>query len=412
MRQLGKGQSVMFFAPGEVDRSIHDLIPIGDDAAEGEIRVVDILRWAVQETCEDIARNLPHWAQQGLDHGRRFKAYQQYLSTGDVTILKSAWLQPEARTLEQMYDPTKTQGSELQQQVKDVPSLQERMELLTVTKLTEIGMDEEQEREVNNEAEQERQVERPPKAEPIKHTTHQEIVSFVLTGSIPPNSTNILPLLAPTGIDKALDSSPDWSPSPRSTLDFATTTECVSEEPLTDYLRPVNWVVSSGFGKDSVAIVISPYEANELLPQIRKSDKVRLHIYVPKVTASMRSFSDLTFHTISKLPSTIAWTCPSHIRTELNLFAGQLYFDSKEEYDSVCVLFALRMGHLAAREIDADGFVHPENRTGKRSSPLSVSAIATFKKLMNLRRKGMGYDKTQVGRVLDARPLKDSDFTS
>ena len=412
MRQLGKGHSVMFFAPGEVDRRIHDLIPTGDDAAEGKIRVVDILRWAVRETCEDIARNLPHWTQQGLDHSRRFEAYRQYLSTGDVTILKSAWLQPEARTLEEMYDPAKTQGPELHQQVKDVPSLQERMELLEVTKLNEIGMDEEQEREVNNEAEHERQVERRlPKAEPTEHTTHQDIVSFILTGNIPPHSTCIIPLLAPTGIDKALDSSPDWSPSPRSTLDFATTTKCLSEGRLTNYLRPVNWILSSGFGKDSVAIVISPYEANALLPTIRKSDKVRLHIYTPKVIASMRSFSDLTFYTIPELPQTQAWTCPSHIRTELNLFAGQLYFDSAEEYDSVCVLFALKMAHLGAKEIDPDGFVPPGNRTGK-SSPLSVSVIATFKRLMNLRRKGMGYDKTQVGRVLDARLLEDSDFTS
>jgi hypothetical protein len=414
LRQLGKGQSVMFFAPGEVDRRIRDLIPTDDDAAQGEICVVDILRWAVQETCEDIARNLPHWAQQGLDHGRRFKAYQQYIfaNNSDATILKNAWLQPESRTLEQMYDPAKTQGSELQQQVKDVPSLRERLELLTITKLAEVGMDEEQEREVNNEAELERQVERPPKAEPTEHTTHQDIVSFVRTGNIPPHSTCIIPLLAPTGIDEALDSTPDWSPSPRSTLDFATTTECLSEDRLTDYLRPVNWVLSSGFGKDSVTIVISPFEANELLPTIRESDKVRLHIYVPKVTASMRSFSDLTFHTIPESPPTMAWTFPSHIRTELNLFAGQLYFDSKEEYDSVCVLFALKMAYLGAKEIDADGFVRPGNRSTGKSSPLTVSAIATFKRLMNLRRKGMGYDKTHVGRVLDARPLMDSDFTS
>jgi len=179
---------------------------------------------------------------------------------------------------------------------------------------------------------------------------------------------------------------------------------------LTYYLRPVNWVVSSGFGEDSVAIVISPYEANGLLPTIRKSDKVRLHIYAPKVTASMRSFSDLTFHTIPESP-TMPWRCPSHIRTELNLFAGQLYFDSKEEYDSVCVLFALSMAHPHAKEVEVDGFVRPWNRTGK-SSPLSESVIATFKKLIGLRRKGMGYDKTQVGRVLDASRLKDSDFTS
>ena len=76
----------------------------------------------------------------------------------------------------------------------------------------------------------------------------------------------------------------------------------------------------------------------------------------------------------------------------------------------MCVFFALSMAHPNAEEIEVDGFVLPEYRTGK-SSPLSDSAIATFKILMSLRRKGMGYDKTQVGRVLDARPLTDSDFT-
>jgi hypothetical protein len=82
----------------------------------------------------------------------------------------------------------------------------------------------------------------------------------------------------------------------------------------------------------------------------------------------------------------------------LNLFAGQLYFDSKEEYeyDNVCVLFALSMAHPGAKEIDADVFVRASYRTGK-SSPLSVSVIATFKSMIGLRRKGMGYDKTQLG---------------
>jgi hypothetical protein len=122
----------------------------------------------------------------------------------------------------------------------------------------------------------------------------------------------------------------------------------------------------------------------------------------------MRSFSDLTFHTIPESP-TLAWTCPAHIRTELNLFAGQLYFDNKEEYDSVCVLFALSMAHPDAEEVGVDGFVPPPYRTGK-GSPLSVSVIATFKRLISLRRNGMSYDQTQIGRVLGALPLMDSDF--
>jgi hypothetical protein len=377
------------------------------------VLVIDIIRWAMHETCEDIARHLPHWAQQGLDHGRRFSAYKQYRSTDtdDLTILKNAWLQPESRTLEEMYDPvSRARDARLYHEIKDVPALHERLERLGVTQLTDVRMAEEQEREVNHEVERECQVERPPKVEPATHSIHDDIRTFVRTGKLPSRSMHIIPLLAPAGIDTALDLTPDWSPSPRTTVNFATTTRYHSRELLTDYLRPVNWALSSGCGKDSVVIVISPYEANELLPDIRRNGIVRLHIYAPKVTASMRSFSDLAFHTIPESPS-IAWTSPAHTRIALNLFSGQLYFDSKEEYDRVCGLFALSMAHPDAKEIEVDGFVQPQYRTGA-SSPLSVSVITTFKRLTGLRRKGMGYDKTHLGRVLDARPLSESELMS
>jgi hypothetical protein len=69
------------------------------------------------------------------------------------------------------------------------------------------------------------------------------------------------------------------------------------------------------------------------------------------------------------------------------------------------------MAHPGAKEIEVDGFVKPEYHTGA-SSPLSVSVIATFKKLTGLRRKGMGYDKTHLGQVLNARPLSESELMS
>ena len=138
MRQLGKGQSVAFFAPEEVDRRIRDLIPTDRRGSKG-IQVIDILRWAMHETCEDITRHLPYWAQQGLDHGRRFSAYQQYRATGDLTILKEAWLQSESRTLEEMYDPdSRERATGLYHEIMDVPSLNERLERLGVTQLTDV----------------------------------------------------------------------------------------------------------------------------------------------------------------------------------------------------------------------------------------------------------------------------------
>jgi hypothetical protein len=88
----------------------------------------------------------------------------------------------------------------------------------------------------------------------------------------------------------------------------------------------------------------------------------------------------------------------------LNLFAGQLFFDGKEEYEGVCVLLALHMAHPGAKEIEVDGFVPPAYRTGERS-PFDRSKIGLFKELIGLRRKGMGFSGTDLGRVLDARPL-------
>jgi hypothetical protein len=401
MRQLGKGQSVMFFAPGEVDRRIRKLIP-SDRGCHCRVQVLDILRWTMHETCEDIRHHLPHWAQQGFDHHQRFSAYSLHGSTGDLDSLKEAWLQPESRTLEQMYDPiSDVQSTGASSELASISALSERMERLGVTNSIDVRMAEEQEREVNHEMETERQVERPPKVHPAKHTIYDDVRHFVSTGKLPETPKHILPLFSPIGIDEALKSMTEWSPSPLATKDFAVTTAKSNPTRLTDYLRPVNWILSSKSGRGGVFIVISPYEANELLPVIRRSSTVRLHVYAPRVSASMRSFSDLAFCTI---PGSRARPVPAHVQTELNLFAGQLYFDSRDEYEKVCVLLALHMAHPGATKIEVDGFVLPAHRTGDRS-PFPTSKIALFKTLVGLRRKGMGYAGTDLGQVLDARPL-------
>ena len=407
MRQLGKDHSVMFFAPGEVDRRIRSLFP-GGMASDAHIRVRDVLRWAMHETCEDIRHHLPHWAQQGIDHNKRFSAYKKYKSTQDLKVLKSAWLQPESRTLEEMYSVTP--GDTTSPEMYSVPSIKERIERLGVTKLVDVRMTEEQEREVDHEVEQERQVQRPQKAEAASHKIHKDINEFVRTGNLPRSTLHIHRLLAPLEMAEALSSTSEWSPSPLATTDFITTIRDPNSMGLTDYLRPVNWILSSGSGENGTVIVISPYEANKLLPIIRQLKKVRLHVYSPRVTFSMRSFSDLTFHTIPDPPAE-PWSAPMHTRIQVNLFSGQLYFDSREEYERVCGLLALSMAHPGAEYCEIDGFVPPEHRTGP-SSPFASSTIDILKVLISLRRKCMGYNRTHLGQVLNASPLSEETLTA
>jgi hypothetical protein len=237
MRQLGKGHSVMFFAPGEVDRRIRNRIP-RRVASDGRIQVIDVLRWAMRETCEDIRHHLPYWAQQGLDHHKRYAAYTEHKSTGDLEVLKNAWLQRESRTLEEMY--LVTQGDTTSPEMYSVPSIRERIEQLGVTKLVDVRMTEEQEREVDHEVEQERQVERPPKAQPASHVIREDIHEFVRTGNLPRSSLHISQLLAPLDMAEALNSTTEWSPTPLATADFITTIRGSNSKGLTDYLRPVN----------------------------------------------------------------------------------------------------------------------------------------------------------------------------
>ena len=411
MRQLGKGHSVMFFAPGEVDRRIRGLIPNGL-AAEDRISVVDVLRWAMHETCEDIHHHLPFWAQQGLDHHKRFVAYQTHTTTKNVKVLRTAWLQRESRTLEEMYLPTALAG--IDPEIRSVASLNKRIKRCGITKLADGRVaeeqEQEQEREVNHEIERERQIERPPKAQPAKHVLRQDICKFVETGKLPMDFTHISWLLDPIDMAAYLDLTSEWSPSPLATTDFMTTVLGSNGARLTDHLRPVNWMLSVGSGEDSIIIVISPYEANELLPIIRKRKTVQLHIYAPRVTSSMRSFSDLTFHSIPHLPGE-TWSAPAHVRVELNLFAGQLYFDSRGEYESVCVLLALARAHPGATYSQVDGFVPPKHRTG-RHSPFAQSRVHILKTLIGLRRKGIGYYRTHVGQILNGSSLTEETLSA
>jgi hypothetical protein len=405
MRQLGKGHSVMFFAPGEVDRQIRNRSPSG--LVGNPVHTTDVLRWAMHETCEDIHHYLPYWVQQGLDHHKRFTAYKDYGVTGNLETLKT-WLQPESRTLEEMYSVSPRSRSN--PEIHSIPALSERVRRLGITEVVDARIAEEQEREVDHEVEWERQVERPPKARPAEHVLRRDIYEFVKTGKLPESHTHISPLLIPIDMAVSLNSTTDWSPSPLATKDFTITVMGSDGLSLTDYLRPVNWILSSGSGKDGIVIVISPYEANELLPRIRKANQVRLHTYAPRVTASMRSFSDLTFHSTPDSPAE-TWTTPAHTRIMLNLFAGQLYFDSREEYENVCVLLALSRAHPDAKECQMDGFVPPQYRTGK-SSPFAESKMYTLKMLMGLRRKGMGYYRTHLGQILNATPLSEETLKS
>ncbi|KAG0707120.1 hypothetical protein DFH29DRAFT_995437 [Suillus ampliporus] len=406
MRKLGNGQSVMFFAPTEVDRSIRSATQKAD--TDG-INVADILHWAMLETCLDIQMRAPHWGQQGSDFNTRHSAWTQFscAPTSSISTLETAWLQPEERSLEDLYAP---RSSSQVSQVCD-PGIQRKCEELGVLSTLARSMDEEQEREVVHEVERERQVQRPPKVKPAPHVLHADVRYFVETGRIPAGSSAFTQTLTSlVNTTAVFHEHNQWAPNVLVTQDFTRTVETLSSQKVDDYLRPVNWIVSSDVGCSSVLVVMSPNEVNTLLPDIRRSNVVHLCIYTGRTTKTMQACDDLRLYCV---PSTPRLTASEPLICQLNLFAGQLYFSSHDMYLHTCRFLGLNAPDLGDEDLIAenDGFIRDENRPSARAScSFTGSQLPPLKELFGMRRKGMGYLPTHLGKMLNGRILTEGDF--
>ncbi|KAG7450735.1 uncharacterized protein BT62DRAFT_884237 [Guyanagaster necrorhizus] len=406
MRQLGQGQSVMFFAPREIDQKIRKAAQKSDSA---KIKAVDILRWSMLETCDEITRRVPQWAQQGYDYQRRKEAWEACISSDISPAVLNPWLQPEGRSLQELYGLS--DGPAPGSAIWQVGDLRERCEMLGLSFVSETNMDEEQEREVSHEIERERHVERPAKASPARHSLHPDVRAFVWTGIVRNMSPAFKPLFrAFEGISSMLRNGENiWTPNLLCTEDFATTIRTSNHSNVSDYLRSINWVVSAKRNENTILVVFSPFEINELLPDIRTSTKVHLHIYSPKVSVSTKAFDDLQFHCI---PGPSIQINDDLLIIQLNIFAGQLYMQDYDKYQQLCSFLGLYQGQQSANASVpmSDGFIKPEHRIHGDISPFKESPVPFLKALLGSRRKGHPYLATDLGKILHGHLLTAESF--
>ncbi|KAJ7128318.1 hypothetical protein C8R44DRAFT_850853 [Mycena epipterygia] len=411
LRQLGQGQSVMFFAPPEVDRDIRFKSKLADDS---QLSSSHIIQWVMLETISSIDHFVPYWAKQGVSYKGRNAAWSRYsLEDSDSSIegLRSTWVEKEGYTLQEMYDFGR---SSTQHPVFDIPDMAQRLRKLGFSHIVDASNDEEQEREVAHEAEQERQVERPLPATPATHNLNPDVLQLVQTGIVQRNSyTFVSPFLT----FPALNGNGAWSSRLLATQDFITTIKAVGYP--ADYLRPVTWILSTSF-KGGSLIVISPWEANELLSLIRKSPHVHLHQYAPRTIENMRSFEDMQFYNLPisrPLPGGGRWS--ENEMTQLNLLAGQLYLKDFLEYRRLCNMLGLYVDDEVSGDgfpvkYESDGFVKQANRRGAivENCLFAESPLSAIKDLVGWRRKGLDYTPTHMGRILHAGLVRKGDFNN
>src|ERR1700683_3946703 len=129
---------------------------------------------------------------------------------------------------------------------------------------------------------------------------------------------------------------------------------------MDDFLRAVQWILTTTKSPNKLLLLI-PFEANKLLPEIRLSQYASLHVYSPSTSRKVRSMEDLDFFTVSRRHG---FTPPDRrIMHELNLFSGQLFFRDRKSFEEVCDMLGLCLGEIPGAlqgKIDAGGFVQDQ----------------------------------------------------
>ncbi|KAH7346369.1 hypothetical protein BKA65DRAFT_537048 [Rhexocercosporidium sp. MPI-PUGE-AT-0058] len=424
LRKLGYGQSVVFCAPLEIQLK---LLECSGKKNASLLDVEDVLLWTIRNSWEFTKKGMPLWATQGIRHYRR-RAACDY--SGDVPKIPIGILEPDALTLDERYGLDKQNTDEVivcRNRIQadsdltraELSSIRNKCREFGLRSFGESDLHEEQERELQPENEREQQVEAPPLASPHKHTLHPEIRQLVFTGKLNTHEgvTNPFNIFSLTRARGRLNPD-DWPKTLLMSLDFSTTVkipEAFDEEGNKDsFLRPVNWLLSfRGPNREPTYLILSPFEVQELLPQMRGQDRVRLHVYSPRLSLSNRTLEDLSFCAVPPVPD--AWTCPD-ISTVLNLFAGQLYLRSEVEYHRLCQFLGIRFKYpYRGVEVNTDGFISPETRILQDEETAATCMFAQspidFLRLVTaFRRLGQTFTNSHMGKILSGELLWSMDF--
>lgn len=430
MRKLGKGQSVVFCVSQEIQAKISAM---KREETTDQMSVADVLMWSTSETSLETRRSMPLWAVQGERFVRHVKIWQD-MKKREKTVLTKAGaqklLEEEAHSLDHRCRPRKTDEAPsllAESTDLDMQLIVERCREFDNLQFTTGALQEEQERELAPEVERQRQVQRTQPAKPIDHVLHDDVVAFALRGELTQNSKAYTPAFESLDETSAASEMP-----PRqlcgerkllATFDFSTTVEKTERTFSADsFRRHVNWVITKrATGTSHIVeyiMVVSEYEANLLLPRMKTNSLTALHKYKAKVNAGYDALDELRLFTWPPQPKQSKLVVPRSLRIQLNLFAGQLYIDSYDDYLEICKFLGIwpeissQEMHDQGWKFGGDGFVlsDPQGNIGG-SSGLSKSPVPFFKILMSkIRRNGEGTSKTDMGRLLEGAHFEAADW--
>jgi len=403
LRQLAHEQSIVFFAPPEVNQSILDFTR---KSPADFISSYDVVRWILEQTCRGIESQLPLYVAQGLNYLKRNKAARTHPAHTSDTNDRMSYLnileELERHELKDLYAPRsdalfETVGTANSVRPEDdqiSALLKVRDSIQDETLMRQSSAHEQQERELAVEKEQERQVERPKDVQARFHSVHPHVYKFVHGGTVIWNSVayhDAFEAARCTSVAKSIQGQVSVGGKLLATADFVKTVLLTPNHSPDLYQRPVNWVLWSK--TTNVALIISPYEAEKLFDDICASEHVHLIMYAPPVTRKMLCFDTMDFYTVPALPH--GWSAPKWLVRALGLFAGRLYF-TFAEYDAMAEYLNFQY-QSGTQETGA--------RPVARVQPFCQRPIPFVTGWTQIRRNDQDFTQTPMGFLCRSRPL-------
>jgi hypothetical protein len=371
----------------------------------------DVIRWLLEQSCNAIEQLEPLHFSQGNDYLRRTQAKLDNPDSQQDETQRNRYVSVlqchESTTLKQLYEPKYAQrrkesktnfvaslqdfATSLKQRRKD---FRDQGSAVHSSALEEV----EQEREIENEVEDVREVQVPIHFTPLKPSIlHQDIEEFATTGRLPADSDAFEPMFCTLqktalGISQGSLTAANKVSRLFVSTQFSRTVRLPANEPNDNFLRPVHYLMWSCLA--GVCLIVSPEEADLLIPILRSSlcPEVHLIIYEAPVTRrGCQNFNNLDYYAVP--PLSVKFRAPDWLKIELGIFAGRLYFDWTEK-----AVILEYLGLSAGG--DQTEFTVPTGQEAFAKKPLTF-----LHEWLAVRRKGQDFEHTPIGFLTTGKPL-------
>lgn len=407
LRQLATNQSIVFFAPPEVHQSILDVCNKNN---RQHIDSSDVVHWLLEQTCRGNEQLQSLYIAQGSEFCRRTSAALEYPHFFSDKTHKSAFLKviqsPERLTLKELYgiaidsqqnDPEHRLHPSLSGIVEELAKQRQNADHAHSTFRNSAMEEVEQEREVEFQVEEIREVQNPAHYEALGFSDlHPAISCFAKTGILS-GSTGYEPVLSAlsrTSLGRKYRLC-DRGSQLFVSIEFMRTIVPGPNGPDDNFLRSVEYVLWNPATK--TALVVIPEEAELLIPIIRaaKLPPVHLIAYAAPMTKNMLHFSGLSYYVLPRLSNN--HTIPDWLSIELGILGARLYFEFVE-YAPLVKYLNLTNDPGACNNAPLDG-----------QSVVSNDSISSFLlEWLTVRRKGQDIMQTPMGYICQGRPLDES----